>query len=83
MNNNMTTKKLLDTNRNTDEKISSVNYGDIYRQNMTSLFPLLFTEKIVFIGEYQGNYRWKSRNKEKLDRYSLVISVEKYDVSIL
>jgi hypothetical protein len=57
MNNNMTTKKLLDTNRNTDEKISSVNYGDIYRQNMTSLFPLLFTEKIVFIGEYQGNYR--------------------------
>jgi len=57
MNNNMTTKKLLDTNRNTDGKISSVNYGDIYQQNMMSLFPLLFTEKIVFIGEYRGNYR--------------------------
>jgi len=53
----MTTKKLLDTNRNTDGKISSVNYGDIYQQNMMSLFPLLFTEKIVFIGEYRGNYR--------------------------
>jgi hypothetical protein len=57
MNNNMTTKKLLVTNGNTDGKILSVNYADIYRKNMASLFSLLFTKKIVFIGEYRGNYR--------------------------
>ena len=48
-----------------------------------TLFPSVFTDKNIFVGEYQGNYKWKSRSENKLGKYSLVISVRKYDMSIL
>jgi hypothetical protein len=48
-----------------------------------SLFLYVFTDKNTYIGEYQGNHKWKSRNEKTLGKYFLVIFIEKYDASIL
>jgi hypothetical protein len=56
------------------EKISSVNYGDIYQHIMILLFPSVFIDEFT-----SGNQEMK----KKLDMYSLVISIEKYDILIL
>jgi hypothetical protein len=51
-----TTKTLTNTNRNTDRKIMSVNYGEFYRQNSPSLYlsmnikgiiPFIYTKGIT------------------------------------
>jgi hypothetical protein len=47
------------------------------------LFRLIFTNKNIYVGIYQDDYRWNSRNEKKLGKYSLIISVKKYDMSIL
>jgi hypothetical protein len=39
------------------EKIQLVNYSDIYRRNIMSLFLYVFTGKNTYIGEYQGNHK--------------------------
>jgi hypothetical protein len=65
------------------EKISSINYDDIYQQNIMLLFRSIFTNKNIYVGVYRDDYRWNSRNEKKLGKYSLIISVKKYDMLIL
>lgn len=43
----ITTRKLSNTNANTDEKNLSVNYSEIYRHNISLLFPLVYTNKKI------------------------------------
>jgi len=59
------------------EKIQLVNYSDIYRRNMMSLFLYVFTDKNTYIGEYRGTHKWKSWNEKTLGKYFLVIFIKK------
>jgi hypothetical protein len=54
-----TTRKLSNTNENTNEKKSPVNYGDIYQEKF-------------YGGEYRENYNWKSINEKKY-KYDMLV----------
>jgi len=65
-----TTRKLS----NKDGNNTLLNYSDIYRRNMMSLFLLVYRWK-YFIGEYWGNYNWKLMN-EKQKKIQIKILME-------
>lgn len=48
------------------KKISLLNYDDIYQQNIMLLFQSMFTNKNIFIGVFQDDYKWNSRNKKQI-----------------